>query len=108
MKTHITKNHTKKDKNKTSKPHQKEDITEDDTIKKMYEKYGTGTTNQDISQMPLIEDILNYDKDDKTNEVENEIAKENSSVMEVEDSLEDQNKILKTEKRRYKRQDKRA
>ena len=40
MKTHITKSHTKKDKNATKKTIQKVDITEEDISKSMYEQYG--------------------------------------------------------------------
>ena len=60
MRTHITKNHTKKDKNVTKKTTEKENTAEE-MNKNMYEQYGTGTT----TNIPSIKDILNYGKADK-------------------------------------------
>ena len=60
MRTHITKNHTKKDENVTKKTTEKENTAEE-TNKNMYEQYGTGTT----TNIPSIKDILNYGKADK-------------------------------------------
>ena len=92
MKTHITKNHAKKDKNGIKKPLEKEDLNEEEIIKKMHEQYGTGT----ITNLPSIEEILNYDKDKKVTEVKEIPDNSGGAVMDVDESLEDENKLLKT------------
>ena len=62
----------------------------------MFERYGPGT----ITKIPSIEEILNYDKDTKVNEVEEEPVKGDGSIM--EGSQEVKKKILKTENKDMK------
>ena len=95
MKTHNTKTHTKKDKNVTEKTPSKENTIKE-MNKKMYEQYGTGEIS--ISNLPSIEVILNYGKDNKEGDVANQTENEKEAgVMEVDKSMEEENKMLKTE-----------
>ena len=90
MKTHIKKTHTKKDKNVTKKTSENKATTEE-MNKKIFEQYGTCVT----TNISSIEEILNYGKE---HEVANEIEKgKEAAVMEVDESLEEENKWLKTE-----------
>ena len=89
MKTHNTKTHTKKNRNVTKKTPEKEDTTEE-VNKKMYEQYGTGGVTTNI---PSIAEILNYGKEDEVAK-ETEKVKE-AAVMEVDESVEEENKLLK-------------